>query len=126
MANWTPTGFVGKMFAANARHVPPPAGLPAPTLWGDAAVVRQRLGANIKSLSSVPQFSEFRYPFPPSEVLSLFRQYFGPTQIAFSKLEPPGQAALAADLLELWEKDNEAGDGTTLVHAEYLEVQAVR
>jgi len=44
----------------------------------------------------------------------------------FPKLDAQGQAALAADLLELWEKHNEASDGTTLVHAEYLEVQAVR
>ena len=93
MANWTPTGFVGKMFAASAKHVPPPAGVPAPTLWGDAPVVRQRLegaGVTIKSLSCVPVFSEFRYPLPPLEVLNLFRQYFGPTQIAFSKTRRPG------------------------------------
>jgi hypothetical protein len=74
----------------------------------------------------VPVFSEFRYPFPPSDVLNLFRQYFGPTQIAFSKLDAQEQAALAADLLQLWEKHNEATDGTTFVRAEYLEVQAIR
>ena len=129
MANWTPTGFVGKMFAATARHVPPPAGLPAPVLWGDEAVVRQRLGGagvTIKSLSCVPELAEFRYPFPPSEVVNVFRQYFGPTQAAFSRLDTQGQAALAAALLQLWEKNNEATDATTLVRAEYLEVQAIR
>src|SRR5439155_16055583 len=34
MANWTPEGFVGKSFQVIAAMVPPPAGLPAPALWG--------------------------------------------------------------------------------------------
>jgi ubiquinone/menaquinone biosynthesis C-methylase UbiE len=126
MANWTPAGFVGKMFAATAKHAAPPAGLPAPVLWGDEATVRQRFGGAIKSLTCRRVMAEFRFPFPPSEVLNLFRQYFGPTQAAFSRLDAPGQTALAADLVQMWEKHNEASDGTTLVRGEYLEVQAVR
>src|SRR5215831_14072418 len=35
LANWAPDGFIGKMFAVFARHVPPPAGFPSPLLWGD-------------------------------------------------------------------------------------------
>jgi len=114
------------MFAATSKHAPPPAGLPAPVMWGDEAVVRQRLSGSVKSLSCVAEMVEFRYPLPPSEVLNVFRQYFGPTRTAFSRLDAQGQAALAADLTHLWEKNNEASDGTTLVRAEYLEVQAVR
>jgi hypothetical protein len=126
MANWTPAGFVGKMFSTTAKHVPPPPGLPAPVQWGDEATVRQRFGGAIKSLACKPVMAEFRYPFSPSEVVNLFRQYFGPTQAAFSRLDAQGQTALAADLVQTWEKYNEAQDGTTLVYAEYLEVQAVR
>jgi SAM-dependent methyltransferase len=126
MANWTPTGFVGKMFAATAKHAPPPAGLAAPVLWGDEATVRQRFGSGIKSLSCGPAIADLRYPFPPIEVHNLFRQYFGPTQAAFSRLDGQGQTALAADLVQLWENHNEAGDSTTLVRAEYLEIKAVR
>src|SRR5215469_5406696 len=37
LANWTPSGFIGKMFSVFGRHVPPPAGLPSPLLWGDEA-----------------------------------------------------------------------------------------
>jgi hypothetical protein len=126
MANWTPTGFVGRTFAATAKHAPPPPGLPAPVLWGDEATVRQRFGSAIKSFLCVPRIAEFRFPFPPPEVINLFRQYFGPTQAAFSRLDTHGQSALAADLGQLWEEYNEASDGTTMVRAEYLEVQAVR
>src|SRR5262249_16958023 len=42
MANWTPTGFVGQMFKAISKHIAP-SGMPAPALWGDEAVVRDRL-----------------------------------------------------------------------------------
>src|SRR5438128_7396732 len=40
MANWTPEGYVGKFFRLTAKMVPPPPGIPAPTLWGDEATVR--------------------------------------------------------------------------------------
>jgi ubiquinone/menaquinone biosynthesis C-methylase UbiE len=34
LANWTPTGFIGGMFRTISKHVPPPAGLKQPGLWG--------------------------------------------------------------------------------------------
>ncbi|MEY2933769.1 MAG: hypothetical protein RL033_4518, partial [Pseudomonadota bacterium] len=34
LANWTPEGFVGRMFLTLGRHVPPPAGVASPTDWG--------------------------------------------------------------------------------------------
>jgi hypothetical protein len=43
MANWTPEVFVGKLFQITAEMVPPPAGLPAPTLWGNEQLVRERV-----------------------------------------------------------------------------------
>src|SRR5437588_1314168 len=126
MANWTPSGFVGKMFALSANHVPPPPGIPAPALWGDEDVVRQRFAAGEKQIRLARIMCEFRYPFPPAEVVATFRRYFGPTKVAFSKLDPPGQSALASDLARLWNEHNEASDGTTLVRAEYLEVHVLR
>ena len=47
MANWTPQGFVGKSFLISSSMVPPPP-VPPPVLWGDEAVVRERLGARRK------------------------------------------------------------------------------
>jgi len=126
MANWTPDGFVGKMFRLSSRHVPPPAGLPAPSLWGDDAVVRQRFGAQVSGVQSAPRDITFDYPFGPQRVVQFFRDYFGPTQVAFSKLDAAGQKAYAADLESLWREHNEAGDGRTLIRAEYLEVIATR
>src|SRR4028119_2091218 len=44
MGNWTPEGFVGQMFKVIGKHVPPPALMPSPLLWGDEARVRERAG----------------------------------------------------------------------------------
>ena len=126
MGNWTPAGFVGKMFALSARHVPPPPGVPAPSLWGDESVVQQRLGGGAKQIEWKRVMCDFSYPFPPRDVVQLFRDYFGPTQVAFSKLDADGQKAMAADLERLWNEHNQATDGTTMIPAEYLEVHVLR
>ena len=126
MGNWTPSGFVGKMFALSAKHVPPPPGIPAPSMWGDESVVRQRFANGAKQIKCMRVNCDFRYPFPPAEVVKLFRTYFGPTQVAFSKLDANGQAAMAADLERLWTEHNQAKDGTTLIPGEYLEVHVLR
>lgn len=126
MANWTPNGFTGQMFKATSKHVPPPPGVPPPVLWGDADIVRQRFGKGVSQISCTPQPAEFRLDLSPAEVVQLFRKYFGPTQVAFARLDPAGQIALTADMESLWTQANEAKDGTTRVQNEYLEVQAVR
>jgi SAM-dependent methyltransferase len=126
MGNWTPTGFTGQMFKTTAKYVPPPPEVPPPVLWGDEATVRERFGSGVSKLTCTPQVAEFRYDAPPAGVVQLFRRYFGPTQMAFAKLDPAGQAALAADLESVWAQANEGKDGTTFVRNEYLEVHAVR
>lgn len=126
MANWTPASHPAKMFAATARHAPPPPGVPPPVLWGDEDTVRQRFGAGVTAIRCKRQSCLFDFPFPPAEVVQLFRQYFGPTQAAFSRLDPSGQAALAADLEQVFAEENQRQNGTTRVSGEYLEVIAVR
>ena len=127
MANWTPDGFVGKSFRTSAKHVPPPPGVPSPLLWGDENVVRQRFGnGSLQKLHTRRHPARFEYPYAPRKVVDLFREYFGPTKITFSRLDSEGQERLAADLEALYHEHNQATDGTTKVVAEYLEVHAVR
>jgi ubiquinone/menaquinone biosynthesis C-methylase UbiE len=126
MANWTPESFVAKQFAAGNRYLPPPDGIPAPVLWGDEQVVRQRLGAYASEIRTDRRMVDFDYPFAPREVVQFFIQYFGPTQVAFARLPADAQAAYAADLESLWREHNEVTDGHTAVRAEYLEVIATR
>lgn len=126
MANWTPDGFVAKMTQITAKMVPPPPGIPAPNLWGDEATVRQRLGPGCSDVSCIKRKVQMAYPMPPQEMADFFRRFFGPTQIAFSRLDAAGQADLAAQLQSLWIEHDTATDGTTAVEGEYLEVRAIR
>lgn len=126
MGNWTPAGFIGQMFKLTGKHVPPPAGMPSPVLWGDESVVRERLREGIDHLQLAKKLYPLRYPFPPSEVVEYFRTYYGPINQAFDALNAHKQTALRSELEQLWFQHNQAGDGTTAVGAEYLEVIAVR
>ena len=126
MANWTPTGFIGQMFKTMSGHVPPPAGMPSPLMWGVEENVRQRFSLGISKLEAKPRMLKFAFPFSPAEVVEHFRLYYGPTQKAFDTLDESKQAALRKDLEELWSSHNNATDGTTSVDAEYLEVIATR
>jgi SAM-dependent methyltransferase len=128
MANWTPEGFIGKMFQVFKAHLPPPpAGVPSPMDWGDEATVRARLRQGFADVHLTRRIALMRYPFPPAQTVEFFRQYYGPTQKAFAALDPAGQAALRRDLVKLQTAHNTARtSGTTEVAAEYLEVVAVR
>jgi SAM-dependent methyltransferase len=126
MANWTPEGFTGKMFRLSSRHVPPPVELPAPTLWGDEAVARLRLSANGVEVKTARRTIVFDCPFSPREVVQFFREYFGPTKVAFSRLDATAQEAYRADLEKLWSQHNQAKGGNTLIRNEYLEVIGTR
>lgn len=124
MANWTPAGFAGQMFGLVGRYVPPPP-VPAPTLWGEEQVVRERLAGAVR-IDTTPLNAEIRYPFAPHEVVNHFRGFFGPVRNAFAVLPEEKRPALENDLVALWTKHNRATDGTTWVTAEYLEVVAIR
>ena len=126
MANWTPSGFVGKSFQLTAKFTPPPPGIPPPVLWGDEATVRQRFSDGVSKLTLTRQRIHFNFPFSPKEVVAFFRQYFGPTQASFARLDKAGQEAMASELEKLWTENNLANDGTTKVEVEYLDVRAVR
>jgi SAM-dependent methyltransferase len=128
LANWTPEGFLGKMFQVFKAHLPPPpAGVPSPMAWGDEATVRARLQHGFDELRLARRIAMMRYPFSPAETVEFFRQHYGPTQRAFASLDTPAQAALRRDLVEFQTAYNIAKTpGTTEVAAEYLEVVAVR
>lgn len=127
MANWTPTGFAGKMFKLVATFVPPP-DMPPPVLWGDPVTVSERLKNGIADLQFHRRMMNFEFPFPPKEVVGHFRIFFGPVQKAFDALagDDDKQAALRRELENHWTEYNQAADGTTKVDSEYLEVIARR
>ena len=126
MGNWTPEGHVGQMFKVIGKHVPPSPLMASPVRWGDEATARERLQGGSTRVEATRRPYPMRYPFPPGEVVEFFREYYGPTNRAFATLDAAGQRALRADLEQLWTANNVAGDGTTHVESEFLEVTALR
>lgn len=126
MANWTPDGFIGKLFRTTAKHVAPPAGMPSPLQWGDEATVRERLGVGVSDLQMTRRTAHLEFPFSIPETVEFYRVHYGPTLKAFAGLGETAQAALRRDLEDLYARHNDARDGTTCIAAEYLEVVGTR
>lgn len=116
------------MFKVAARHVQPPPGIAPPVLWGDEATVRDRLAPAFSNIETELIPIDFDLPTNPAGAVAFFRKYFGPTRVAFSRLDDSGQAAFAADLESLWSTANVARDPSnqTLIHNQYLQVTATR
>lgn len=49
-STWPPELYVGRSFALMSKYLPPPDGVPSPTLWGDPKVVQERLGSKVKDI----------------------------------------------------------------------------
>lgn len=127
MGNWNPGSFTGKMFKVSTTHVPPPPGLAPPVLWGDESTVRQRLEPYFFNVETKIVPIDFALPTNAAGAVHFFRTYFGPTQVAFNKLDEKGQSAFAAELESLWAQHNISDSPeSTLVHNEYLKITAIR
>jgi SAM-dependent methyltransferase len=126
MANWTPEGFIGQLFKTVGAHVPPPQGLTPPPLWGAEDHVRGLLGDGVRDLRMRRREYTWRYT-SAEEFVQVFRDFYGPTLVAFGGLAHERQHALAADLAALARRfDRNGGDGPVAIPAEYLEVVATR
>lgn len=125
LANWTPEGFIGQVFKTIGRHLPPPAGVKSPALWGTRARIAELFEAQAASIEMAQRHFVFRYR-SPGHWLEVFRTFYGPLLKAFAALEPAAQQALEADLMALIGRFNRSGDGTMVVPGEYLEVVITR
>jgi len=125
MANWTPEGFIGQLFKAVGKHMPPPAGLASPLLWGNEDHVRQLFGADALQACITRKMFNFRYA-SPTHFVHVFRDYYGPLNRAFAALAPNAAEALEQDLLALIDRFNTAGPDSMVVPAEYLEIVLTR
>lgn len=125
MANWTPGGFIGQMFRIISSFVAPP-GMREPVLWGDETEVRALFGTGVSSLELTRRNTALNFPFPPGEVVRLFRQHHGPMNRAFASLNRAGRLRLQVEMEQLWAAHNVALGGFTKVDAEWLEMVAIR
>jgi len=125
LANWTPDGFIGQLFKTLGRHVPPPAGVQPPSLWGTEAHLRTLFGDRAAAIAVTPRFFNFRYR-SAAHFVDVFRRWYGPMLKAFAALPPEKGAELERDLIGLIDGMNRAGSGALLVPSEYLEVVVTR
>jgi ubiquinone/menaquinone biosynthesis C-methylase UbiE len=121
MANWTPEGFIGQVFKTLGRHVPPPAGVSSPAMWGTEAWIKDHFSAHSGKITVTPKTFTFRYK-SPDHFMEIFRNYYGPVHKAFLALEPAKQQALAADLAATIARFDTATDGSMRVPSAYLEI----
>ena len=120
MANWTPEGFIGRLFKIIGRYVPPAPGMKGPALWGKKAHLEALFGAGATIAAEKKHFV-FRYK-SSAHWIDIFRTYYGPVLKTFAAIAPEARAALEADLYALLDELNIAKDGTLVVPSEYLEV----
>ncbi|WP_428421101.1 hypothetical protein [Methylibium sp.] len=77
LANRTPDGFTGQLFKTIGKHVPPPAGIESPALWGTAARIHElfaaqaRLEADLMALMARYNRAEDGTMVAPSEYLEI-------------------------------------------------------
>jgi SAM-dependent methyltransferase len=125
LASWTPTGFIGDLFRTVAAHVPPPAGVQSPMLWGTKAHLGALFGNRISSLGVTERTFTFRFD-SPEEFVDFFRRWYGPTLKAFAALEPDTQDELHDDLVALAKRWDRLGTGDAIaIPSTYAEAIAV-
>jgi SAM-dependent methyltransferase len=118
---WTPEGFIGEMFRTITGHVPGPAGVASPLLWGTRDHLKDLFGAAAAEIRTVEKTCVFRFGSPEDFVAS-FRRWYGPTLKAFEALDDAGRSALAADLAGLARRWNRDLDGPAVaLPSTYLE-----
>jgi SAM-dependent methyltransferase len=125
LANWTPEGFIGKLFKVLGARLPPPPGVQPPSLWGVEAHLRTLFGENAAAIAVSRKMFNFRYR-SAAHFIDVFRTWYGPVHKAFAALPADGAAALESDLTDLLNSMNRAGPGSLVVPSEYLEIVVAR
>ncbi|GAB3972502.1 class I SAM-dependent methyltransferase [Actinoallomurus acanthiterrae] len=117
---WTPDGVIGRYARTIGKYLTPPPGVRSPFGWGTEERIRELFGGRIKSVKVARRAQPFCYPSVEFAV-EYFRAWYGPARAAFDRLDEGGRKALQDDMVAVWESANEAGDGSLVAHADYLE-----
>ena len=125
LASWTPESFIGELFRTVGAHVPPPAGVFSPMLWGTEEHLRELFGDEVASLEVIERTFTFRFP-SPEDFVAFFREWYGPTLKAFAALEGSAREALERDLVALAARFDRLGDGAAAIPSTYTEAVAVK
>ena len=126
LLSWTPTGFVGQMFATMRPYVaPPPPGVQPAPLWGDEEHVRGLLGDRVTNVDARRGARKITIFADGSEFRDYFKRHYGPTIAAYAGLvdHTVKVAALDHDLAELGRRFDLGGG---VMEWEYLLLTARR
>lgn len=125
---WTPSGFIGQMFAATKPYAPtPPPGAQPPPLWGDEGHVRELLGHRVEQVRAERRSLRVDAFATPEAFRDFFKASYGPTIAAYRALaaEPDRATALDEALVDLARRFD-TGSGETVMEWEYLLLTARR
>lgn len=121
MANWTPAGFIGRLFKVIGAHVSPPPGVQPPSMWGTETHIVELFGAQAAQIRCERRQFNFRYR-SAAHFVNVFRELYGPTHKAFAALEAAGAQSLDRAMTALLDELNVAGPDALVVPSEYLEI----
>lgn len=130
MGNWIPNDptLVAQILKISASYTPPPPeGFVSPMTWGIEKTVTERFadaGVPKERVSFARDTYTFNFPGPPSEFVTAFKTYYGPTMNAFEAAEKNGRTGdLQKELEILFDSQNRsARKGTTSIPATFLRV----
>jgi len=131
MGNWIPndpSSFVSQLLKISSSFTPPPPeGFVSPMTWGVDTHIIERFGeAGVpkEKISMVKDTYSFMSPDKsPTDVVELFRRFYGPTMNAFEAAQKTGKVEeLHKQLLELATAQNKSTDRGTSIPATFLRV----
>lgn len=132
MGNWIPGDptLVAQILKISAAYTPPPPdGFVSPMTWGDEVLVRERFeaaGIHPSNIKFERATWHFRHPGPPTGLLDIFRNFYGPTMNAFDAAARDGREdELAEDLGLLFVMQNHGGEDTE-IPATFLKVTVTK
>ncbi|WP_462188033.1 MULTISPECIES: class I SAM-dependent methyltransferase [unclassified Frankia] len=122
LANFTPTGFMGRLNAIIKRRLPLPESLPEPNEWGVRDVVLPRLTPYFHDIECISAC--IRYSFPTAAAAAdFFLRYSPPHVAALISLDPPAARELRQEIESCFTENSVVADRVEL-DAEYLLVRA--
>jgi SAM-dependent methyltransferase len=132
MGNWIPGDptLVAQLLKISGSYSPPPPeGFISPVTWGVEENVIERFGGagiSADQISFSRQTYTFEYPAPPTELLAVFRTYYGPTMNAFAAAEATGNTEqLQKELADLFTSQNTSSVAEmTAIPATFLQITA--
>jgi ubiquinone/menaquinone biosynthesis C-methylase UbiE len=132
MGNWIPNDptLVAQILKISSNYTPPPPeGFVSPMTWGVESNVIERFtaaGISKDNISFARDTFIFNFPGTPSQLVDVFRKYYGPTMTAFEAAEKQGRAAeLQKQLEDLFKNQNKSQAGTS-IPATFLRVTVER